>query len=93
MKMLPTRANATAAARSALSYAARALCYCKTCHANGIEPYDMLVTSIAMAGDYPEGSSEAMKLLVHNNLIFYKKKDAEFIADVKKAREKIEREG
>ena len=29
------------------------LCYCKTCHANGIEPYDMLVTSIAMAGDYP----------------------------------------
>ena len=34
-----------------------------------------------------------MKLLVHNNLIFYKKKDAEFIADVKKARENIEREG
>lgn len=53
----------------------------------------MLVTSIAMADDYPEGSSEAMKLLVHNNLIFYKKKDAEFIADVKKARENIEREG
>ncbi len=69
------------------------LCYCKTCHSNGIEPYDMLVTSIAMAGDYPEGSREAMKLLVHNNLIFYKKKDAEFLADVKKARNNIGREG
>lgn len=67
------------------------LAYCKTCHANGIEPYDILVDSVAAACDnYPEDCGEALQHIIRNNLIFRKKKEAEFVSDLFEAKKILE---
>lgn len=59
--------------------------YCKECLSKGLEPYKIMVISIACAGKFPDGINEAYQNEVRRILKELGKTEEEFIVDVNKS--------
>ena len=55
---------------------------CDDCTAHHYEPYDLIVSSIACAGEWPDDITYEFQQFVRRNLEFHGKTEAEFANDV-----------
>jgi hypothetical protein len=55
---------------------------CDDCAAHHYEPYDLIVSGIACAGEWPDDITPEFQRFVRYNLKFHGKTEAEFVNDV-----------